>query len=201
MSEEVPEVVVKPHSGPRDLADILVGVLVAIPTLGVLYGIPAAIVVALGGSWTLALVAAALGAALFTLFISPLFTVRSLTVSATGVRFDRVLGRPRMLRWEQIRRIRPAKRVEVVLWGWLLPPFPAREATRSTSSIGHVCIEWGRRYRYFPPHDPRMFEQVVGRWHAIEPDEIESPPDEPTDYELPAVAETGNPYQPPHTMS
>jgi len=201
MSEEALEVVLKPHSGPRDLADVLVGVLVAIPTLGVLYGIPAAIVIALGGSWTLALVAAALGAALFTLFISPLFTVRSLTVSASGIRFDRVFGRPRLLHWDQIRRIRPAKRVEVVLWGWLLPPFPAREATRSTSSIGHLCIEWGRRYRYFPPQDPRMFEEVVGRWHAIEPAANESVPEEPADYELPAVAETGNPYQPPHTMS
>lgn len=201
MSEESLEVVLKPHSGPRDLTDVLVGLLVALPTLGVLYGIPAAIVVSVGGSWTLALVAAALGAALFTLFISPLFTIRGLKISADGLRFDRVLGRPKFLAWSQIHRIRPATRREVVLWGWLLPPFPAREATRSTSSIGHMRIEWGRRYRFFPPNDPRLFEEAVGRWFAIDTEEQNPQVDESTDYELPAVAETGNPYQPPHTMS
>jgi hypothetical protein len=199
MSDETLEVVLKPHSGPRDLADVLVGLLVAVPTLGVLYGIPAAIVVAIGGSWTLALVAAALGAALFTLFVSPLFTVRSLRISAEGLRFERVLGRPKFLPWSKVTRIRAARRVEVVLWGWLLPPFPAREATRSTSSLGHMRIEYARRF--FPPHDPRLFEEAVGRWFTIDADERAPRLDEPTDYELPAVAETGNPYQPPHTMS
>lgn len=201
MSEESLEVVLKPHSGPRDLADVLVGVLVAIPTLGVLYGVPALAVVAIGGSWTLALVAAALGAACFTLFISPLFMIRSLKVSAEGLRFERALGRPKFLAWAQITSIRHARRSEVVLWGWLLPPFPAREATRSTSSIGHMRIEWARHYRFFPPSDMRLFEEAVGRWITIEGEKQDPRADEPTDYELPEVAETGNPYQPPHTMS
>ena len=196
--------VVKPHGRPRDGFDYVVALLAAVPTLGQLYGAPGLLVYILTGSMTLSLIGAALGGALLVLFVVPLFTVRQLTIDAEGIYFQRVLGSPKTLRWSQIRRITPATRAEVVLWGWLLPPFPSRESTRCMSTRDQFRIDWGRRSCYFPPHDPAEFVRIVRRWFPIDNDSpaaAEETDSTPENVALPTAVETGNPYQPPQTMS
>lgn len=176
--------------------------LVAIPTLGELYGGPGLLIYLFTGSVTLALIGAALGGALLVLFIVPLFTVRQLTVDTDGLYFQRVFGAPKSLPWSQVRRIAPATRGEIILWGWLLPPFPSHEPTRCMSSRDQFRIEWGRRYCYFPPSEPERFVAAVSRWYSLDEgtNRPASPDETPDNTTLPAPLETDNPYQPPQTM-
>jgi hypothetical protein len=77
--------------------------------------------------------------------------VHWLKIDAFGLTFGRRAGGPRHLAWEEIRSITPASRREVVLHGWLWPPFRPREATRCQSSLGHYRIEYAGGYCFFPP--------------------------------------------------
>jgi hypothetical protein len=79
------------------------------------------------------------------------FAVTRLTLSTQGIRFHRVFGSPRFLPWDRIVSVAVAPRRELVLQGWLWPPFPAREMTASLTAREHVRISWQDGYCYFPP--------------------------------------------------
>lgn len=198
MSDTPAELVIRPHTGPRDLFDVVTGLLVAIPSLGQLYGLPGLATYLISGSVTLGLIGAGVGGALLVLFVVPLFTVRAVTIDPDGLRFHRALGSPKFLPWKRITRIAEASRAEVIWWGWLLPPFPARESTRCLSSRYQYRIAWGRRRCYFPPQDPEQFVEAVSRFHQVEGHSFEPRPRERQQSQPQAEAiETGNPYQPP----
>jgi hypothetical protein len=93
-----------------------------------------------------------------------LHAVEWLRIDEQGIRFGRRWGTPKFLPWTAVRHIRPATRREVVLFGWLWPPFPPREATRALTSVGHYRIEWEGGYCYFPPDDEGTFRRAVERW-------------------------------------
>lgn len=90
-----------------------------------------------------------------------LLSVRTLRVSEDGMEFVRVLGSPKWLSWNQITSVEKAPRNEVILYGWLWPPFPTREMTFSLSCIGHYRIRYGSKWVYYPPRDGKVLESLV----------------------------------------
>jgi hypothetical protein len=90
-----------------------------------------------------------------------LFVVRRLIIASDGLHFDRKLGSPKFLPWDQVRDISPVSRVEIVFRGWLWPLFPAREMTPCLSAVGHYRITWDSGYCYYPPIHRKEFEEYV----------------------------------------
>jgi len=69
-----------------------------------------------------------------------------------------------MLKWDDLREVRLARRSEVIWSGWLWPVFPAREMTACLSARDHVRFEGPFGYRFFPPADPQSFLQLVAKY-------------------------------------
>ena len=93
-----------------------------------------------------------------------LSTVHWLRIDAAGLTFGRALGRHRRLPWGSITEIAPAPADEVVRRGWLWPPVPPREATRSMSAEGHFRIRTRERVLYYPPADEAALRAAIERW-------------------------------------
>ena len=106
----------------------------------------------------------------FVILLPALFamlnSVRKLTLDQDGIQVHRLLGGPRFLHWEQVRRIVPASREEVLLWGYLLPPLPAKATMNTISYLGHYRIDWEGGMFYFPPREADEFERAVRRWRS-----------------------------------
>lgn len=150
-------VVVSPRMAPEDRVDLLVFAA----------GVAALLVPASALVWLLSgLVGSVVAFLILNLVLLPvaLRTVGRLRIDQAGIRFGRRAGRPAFLPWNSIRSIRPASRREVVLRGWLLPPIPPREATRSMTSVGHYRIEWEGGYTFYPPLEELAFRSAVERW-------------------------------------
>ena len=98
----------------------------------------------------------------YAIFLS--MSVWSLELTTDGIRFARFLGSPKFIPWNQISTVKRVPRSELILHGWLWPPFPAREMTASLSSRDHFRIQYATGFRYFPPSDPDSFEEVVRRF-------------------------------------
>ena len=148
---------VGPRIRPRDITDFLIVAFVAFPVLiGALFGLPAMVVFLFTGSTGAALLVAA---AFYVMFC--LFSVSRITLSPEGIRFHRLLGSPRFLAWDRIVSVSEAPRWQLIVRGWLWPPFPAREMTPSFSSVGHYRIQWDSGYCFFPPDQPSDFEHYV----------------------------------------
>ncbi len=145
-----------PRVWPRDALDWVLCVTVGLLLMCVLFGVPAVLVFVATGSRTVALLTFC---AAYTAFLS--FSVQRVSLSPSGIRFHRVFGAPRFLPWEAITSIAVAPRSEVVLRGWLWPPFPPRESTPSFSAREHFRIVWGDHYCYYPPKDPATFREYV----------------------------------------
>jgi hypothetical protein len=91
-------------------------------------------------------------------------TVWRLSVEAGGIRFKRLLGKPKFLAWSEVDRIVSVSRRELFLHGWIWPPFPLKEPSPTMTAKGHYRIDWGGRYVYFPPTDPAVFEKAVRKF-------------------------------------
>jgi hypothetical protein len=157
MGSEAAPIIVRPNRALADRTDIAVVAAAA-----------ALLVVAAGALFllvdkTLGPGPAILILALLSIAFS-LHAVEWLRIDEQGIRFGRRWGSPKFLPWAAVRRVRPATRREVVLYGWLLPPIPPREATRALTSVGHYRIEWEGGYCYFPPEDEGTFRRAVERW-------------------------------------
>ncbi|MGO9002587.1 MAG: hypothetical protein ACLPYZ_12675 [Limisphaerales bacterium] len=165
MSEHHQETVaIKPRILPRDFIDVCLGFPIGLLLVTLFFGVPALaaflIARAFGVSIDLSLIAAFVAYCLFYGFFL-LFMVRRLTVAPDGLHFHRVLGSPKFLAWERISSVVVAPRSEVVIRGWLWPPFPSREITPSLSALQHYRISWDGGFCYYPPARVEDFEQYV----------------------------------------
>jgi len=161
---------VKARLLPRDVTDIMVVLFVALP----LQFVPVFIAPSVAGFF----IARAIGCGFVASFACAFaifhliyltwlgFTVWSLRLSAGGIRFVRLLGKPRFLRWEEITEIAEAPRREVVVRAWLAPRFPTREMTPSLSALRHFRIRWGTDYCYYPPDDAESFLQLLDKFRS-----------------------------------
>jgi hypothetical protein len=141
---------VKARAMPRDATDIFVGVLRVV----IFLILPSAIAFFLTRSFVWALLTYV---AIYLIFLA--FTVWSLRLSESGIEFVRLLGRPRLVRWEEITEISEAPRRELIVYGWLWPRFPTREMTPCCSTLRHFRIRWGSDFCYYPPgRRGRLFE-------------------------------------------
>jgi hypothetical protein len=148
---------IRPRTLPRDFVDVLIAMFVCLPLQVVpMFFLPAGLVWWLTGSFLWGFVV------LLAIYAAWLcFTVWSVELSADGVRFIRLFGTPRFLRWDEITTIAEAPRREVVLHGWLWPLFPPRELTPALSALGHFRIRWSGGWCYFPPSDTETFKKEV----------------------------------------
>jgi hypothetical protein len=114
---EHPILKIKPRTLPRDFRDILICLFVAVPIqITPVFFLPSGLVWWLTGSFVLGFLAFII---IYAVWIC--YTVWSLELSSNGIRFVRLCGTPRILRWEEIVDISEAPRREVVLHGWLWP--------------------------------------------------------------------------------
>jgi hypothetical protein len=97
----------------------------------------------------------------FILVVLLAFTVWSITLTAQGIHFHRLLGTPKFLPWTSVHSVEIVPRRELIFRGWLWPLFPAREMTASLTSLQHYRITWRDGFCYYPPADTRAFERYV----------------------------------------
>jgi hypothetical protein len=147
---------IRPRTAPRDVIDILIGMPIGLLQVGLTLGIPAIIVAFSFNLMSGALTYLALYGASF------LFMVTSLDVQEDAILFRRPLRKPKHLAKSDIMSIVEVPRSEVVLRGWLWPPWPfAREMTACLSARQHFRIQWKCGFCYFPPKDVDHFRQVM----------------------------------------
>lgn len=147
---------IKPRTAPRDVIDIMVGAPIGLIQASLAIGVP---------SLAVALILNPLAGALACLTLcgmSFLLMVTSLEVQEDGILFRRVLLKPKKLAESEIVSVEEASRREVVIHGWLWPPWPfAREMTACLSARQHFRIQWKGGYCYFPPRDVDHFRKVI----------------------------------------
>lgn len=143
---------IKPRILPRDALDVVL-VLVLLPyQMGVIFGIPCYIVWALTDSSDAVCIAFLIVYGVFLTFV-----VWSLRFDADGIHFRRLLGKPKLIPWNELRMATVVSRSELVLHGWIWPLYPPRETTFSLSALGHVRFDWPGGYCYFAPADVDQF--------------------------------------------
>ena len=149
-------ITVKPRLRPRNAADLLICIVVGSLQLLVLFALPCGVIYI---STSSALVSGLGFLVLYAIFLS--IGVWSLQLTPDGVQFRRFLGSPKFVPWNRISMVKRVPRSELILHGWLWPPFPAREMTASLSSQDHFRIQYDTGFRYFPPSDPDNFEELI----------------------------------------
>jgi hypothetical protein len=161
--------IVRPHLWPRDLVDV---------TIGLAHGLLFGAVLPIGLIALFALLAARAGVnpaacqlGAFAAYVAfgacyLCWTVWHLRLEEAGVRFVRVFGAPKLLRWQDIEEIAPASRSEVVRRGWF--SWPLREPSLSMTAKGHYRFWYQYGVQYFPPANASEFEVEVKRWQAIQ---------------------------------
>jgi hypothetical protein len=153
---------IRPRMAPRDGADVLLGLFVTglfqILLLGVL---PSVLAYLLTDS-----VLWAFGTYMVCYVAVLSFVVWSVRLSARGIHFIRLLGSPRFLPWEEVTDVAEASRRELVIYGCLWPPFPAREMTPTLSLLGHFRIRWRNGWCYYPPRDAEVFKRLVDEYRG-----------------------------------
>jgi len=156
MSEYQKPLVILPRFLPRDFLDVCLGLPIGLLQAAIFFGLTAVLTYILTHSEPISLVVF-----LTAYGFSLLFVVRRLTVSATGLQFHRILGSPKFLPWERISSVALASRRELIIRGWLWPPFPPRECSACLSATQHYRIMWNSGFCYYPPAEPQLFEQFV----------------------------------------
>jgi len=169
---------IRPRIASRGWKDFLLVTCIVLPVqLTGLLIVPAALVYAATHSWIAAWLAAAV---IYVVCMS--LVVTALRITSEGIHFIRLCGSPKFLSWKQIEGISLAPPKELIIYGWLWPPLPAREMTASLSCLQHYRIQWTNGYCYFPPADVELFEQRVNQqWqqqtiqdHSITVEETDS---------------------------
>lgn len=150
--------VLKANLAPRDAADALTSIALGVVLVAVIAGLPSVVVWFATDS-----VRATLAVGFTCALILHMQCVTALEVSDSGLRFIRLLGSPKLIPWSELSSVRAVDPVEVVVWGWCLPPFPAREMSLSFSMHGYFAIRWRNRTAYFPPANREQFVELVVR--------------------------------------
>src|SRR5438045_2463852 len=117
-SPAVPElspVVIGPRATPRDLLDAAAILAVGIPQAAILLGGPLALGYYLHGSVEIAIQIYVLAACFLLLGLYALVLVWSLRIEAAGIRFRRLLGRPKFLAWDRLTGVHEVTRAETVV--------------------------------------------------------------------------------------
>ncbi len=156
-------VVVLPRLRPDDVGDALVALGAGVVIVLELLVLPALVYRVLGDGTTGTGIAAlaVLAAEILAVVLTVVHWVR---LDAKGIHFGRRMGKPRFIPWRDVTLVRRAGRGEVVLCGWIWPPIPPAEATRSMTSLGHFSIDYPGGTAYFPPADEAAFLDAVRRW-------------------------------------
>ena len=150
---------IEPRFFPRDLIDVLVGLPIAVLQVVLVMGVPT-LIVTLSVSKEAGAITFLLIALLY--LISCLFVVRSLEIEPDHILFRRVLGNRNRLAKSEIVSVEEAPRGEVVIHGWLWPPFPfSREMTTCLSAKHHFRIRWKDGFCYFPPREVEQFRCAI----------------------------------------
>jgi hypothetical protein len=166
------QITIKPRILPRDVADVVLGLLVSVPTQVVpvflfptlaAFGAARAAGIATEPAWLLA-AAVYLGVGLGVLS----FVIWSLRIDREGIHFVRFFGRPRLLRWAEISAITETARREVVVGAWLWPTAMKHEMTPSMSALDHFRIQWQGGHYFFPPEDAARFLEAINRFRKPE---------------------------------
>jgi hypothetical protein len=148
--------IIKARILPRRISDAAVAGVIGLVQGLALFVVPAFVVGVLtqspGVGWLTFL-------AIYVLWL--LFTVRHLRCDEEALEFVRTLGTPKRIPWAHLESVEEAPRAELVLRGWLWPPFPAREMTPSLTSLGHYRIRWRGGEAYFPPKDVQQFLDAI----------------------------------------
>jgi len=153
--ESASAVLIRAHVPPRDVADFWLAAAVFVLEL-LFHVVPVGLIVLyLTRSSFITIVAVVAEFA-----VLGLFAVQALRLSDEGIAFQRRLGTPKFLRWNQITSIEPASTLEVIMRGTLWP-FPPRACAGSFSTRGYYRIKWNDHYCYFPPADTDVFEKNV----------------------------------------
>ena len=153
---------IKARTSPRDLADVLISLLLFMPLYFVpVFILPSALAILVSGSLSF-------GLAIFLIiyFVWLAFTVWSLRLSEKGIQFVRLFGVPKFIPWEEVLDLSEASRREIVLSSWLAPRFPAREMTPCLSALHHFRIRWRTGWCYFPPEDVNAFQRLVSEFRV-----------------------------------
>lgn len=151
-------VVFRPRIVPYDAVDCAVAVAVGTIQFFMLFLAPAMVVYLVTQSL---FPACAILAMMYLLILS--WLVRSVVVGENGIRFIRLLGKPKFLSWQAITAVEEVRRREVVFFGWLWPIFPAREMTATLTSQHHFKVRWRDGYCYFAPKEYFLFSDLVCR--------------------------------------
>lgn len=152
---------VEPNIAPRGVLDFAVCSSCAVLQFFVLCWIPGMLTY-----WIASSLFAAVGVGVACLVVFSAHVVTRLDLSDAGIHFVRKFGGPRLIKWDELEGVSVVPPSEIILWGWLLPPFPAREMSPSFSMHGHVAFRWHGRTVYFPPKDPGGFVSRVNASHG-----------------------------------
>lgn len=160
------KLVIRPHTPPRDARDAFISVVTLLLIAAGATLLSYALLSTLFSGYVAAIIALILVAGLIAALA--LFTVSALELDDAGIRFRRLIGKPRFLAWESLTGVRRAERAEVVLRGWLLPPIPPRGAALTLTSLGHYRFDWDGGYCFFPPADETALLEIVQRnWGGV----------------------------------
>ncbi|HEX8242381.1 MAG TPA: hypothetical protein VF541_02750, partial [Longimicrobium sp.] len=151
-----------PRLAPEGMTDLVAALGASVVIFAELLVLPVLAYAAVGagnpGAWVAgaAVLVAELAAALLT-------AVHWLKLDARGIHLGRWMGL-RFVPWADVTAVRRAPGSEVVLRGWLWPPLPPAEATRSLTIAGHLAIEHRQGVSYFPPVEETALLAAVRRW-------------------------------------
>jgi hypothetical protein len=181
-------VVIRPRSRPRDGTDVALLSLSSIGIVLVVYGMPFGLAYFIAGNIDTALRVGAAWA--FLLGGTLIFLVWGVRIDREGIRFRRLLGRPRFVEWPRVREIAEISRWEAIIKATFVP----WRAWNMSFTTVYYRIAWDNGYYLFPPDDVHTFRESVHRWR---PDLMPLIEREPAGRQLPESRETGNPYQSP----
>ena len=148
-----------PRVLPRDLVDVVVGILLGLSGCCLLYGVPMLVAYRLGFEPVLPVFVV-----LFATVVIALHGIRKLSFNDSGIMLKRTLGSPRFVPWSEIIGIREASRTEIVVRSLL---FPHQCCTVCMSCRQHYCIEWNGGHFYFPPRDPKTFIEAFDHFRFL----------------------------------
>lgn len=160
------EVVIRPQLAPHGRGDLARSIVLGLVAAACVFGVPLLATLIVYQRTDNVFLTSAVWMAFYGLIVvANGVTVHWLRLDAEGITFGRRWGGPKHLPWAEVRRIRPAPPREVIVRGWLLPPFPAREGTRAMTAEGHYAIEYGSgKVTYYPPVEEHRFLAAVREW-------------------------------------
>jgi hypothetical protein len=182
---------IAPRGTPRNGIDAILLSLMTVVIIAVGYGLPLGIAYLVTQDFDRAFAVVAIWA--FVLALTLTCLVWGLRIDERGIRFRRLLGRPRLIEWSRLKEVREVTRWEALVKATFVP---WRAWNMSFTTDHFYRIAWDSGYYLFPPDDVHLFRQAIHRWR---PDLMPLVDPEPPGARRPESRETGNPYQSPQS--